>query len=116
MKLGVFTVLYQNLSFEAMLDKLSEMGVDAIELGTGNYPGNCHCNPDELLSNPEKVKEFKRAIDSRGMTISGLSCHGNPLHPNQKVMKEAHDTWRKNRFISGTVRSSCHQWVFRLSR
>lgn len=95
MKLGVFTVLYQNLSFEAMLDKLSEMGVDAIELGTGNYPGNCHCNPDELLSNPEKVKEFKRAIDSRGMTISGLSCHGNPLHPNQKAAKEAHDTWRK---------------------
>src|SRR3954471_24297649 len=95
MKLGVFTVLYQNLPFEAMLDKLAEMGVEAVELGTGNYPGNSHCNPDELLGNPDKIKSFKRAIESRGLTISGLSCHGNPLHPNVKAAKDAHDVWRK---------------------
>lgn len=29
------------------------------------------------------------------MTISGLSCHGNPLHPNPHVAKKAHDVWRK---------------------
>ncbi|MDQ0972255.1 sugar phosphate isomerase/epimerase [Neobacillus niacini] len=34
MKLGVFTVLYQNLPFEVMLDKLADMGVEAVELGT----------------------------------------------------------------------------------
>jgi sugar phosphate isomerase/epimerase len=78
-----------------MLDKLSEMGVEAIELGTGNYPGNNHCNPDELLEKPEKLREFKRAIESRRLTISGLSCHGNPLHPNKTIAKEAHDVWRK---------------------
>ena len=44
MKLGVFTVLYQNLPFEEMLDKICEMGIEAIELGTGNYPGNSHPN------------------------------------------------------------------------
>jgi hypothetical protein len=27
-----------------------ELGVDAIELGTGNYPGDAHCRPDELLA------------------------------------------------------------------
>ena len=95
MKLGVFTVLYQNLAFEKMLDKLSEMGVEAVELGTGNYPGNAHCNPDELLESPEKVRAFQSAIEKRGLMISGLSCHGNPLHPNKKVASEAHETWRK---------------------
>lgn len=30
MKLGVFTPLYQNLPFEAMLDKLAEMGVEVV--------------------------------------------------------------------------------------
>ncbi|MFX0561101.1 sugar phosphate isomerase/epimerase family protein [Tepidibacillus infernus] len=95
MKLGVFTVLYQNLPFEVMLDKLSEMGVEAIELGTGNFPGNKHCNPDELLENPGKIRTFKYAIESRGLTISGLSCHGNPLHPNVQVSREAHNVWRK---------------------
>jgi sugar phosphate isomerase/epimerase len=65
------------------------------ELGTGNYPGNSHCNPDELLESPEKIKSFQSAIESRGLTISGLSCYGNPFHPNKNVAKEAHDVWRK---------------------
>ncbi|RFU64416.1 sugar phosphate isomerase/epimerase [Peribacillus saganii] len=95
MKLGVFTPLYQNLPFEAMLDKLAEMGVETVELGTGNYPGNSHCNPDELLNSPEKLKLFQNAVNSRGLTISGLSCHGNPLHPDKKVAKESHEVWKK---------------------
>ncbi|RZI52184.1 sugar phosphate isomerase/epimerase [Aeribacillus pallidus] len=95
MKLGVFTVLYQDLPFEKMLDKVREMGIEAIELGTGNYPGNKHCNPDELLENSMKLKEFQRAIESRGLTISGLSFHGNPLHPDKKFAAESHDVWRK---------------------
>ncbi|MET3321537.1 UNVERIFIED_ORG: sugar phosphate isomerase/epimerase [Peribacillus simplex] len=95
MKLGVFTVLYQNLLFEAMLDKLVEMGVEAVELGTGNYPGNHHCNPDELLTSPEKTRAFLQAIESRGLTISGLSCHGNPLHPDKKFANDSHEVWRK---------------------
>lgn len=95
MKLGVFTVLYQQLPFEAMLDKLNEMGVEAVELGTGNYPGNSHCDPDELLGSPEKIKAFKKAVESRGMTISGLSCHGNPLHPDKKFAAESHAVWQK---------------------
>ncbi|MEO2077402.1 MAG: sugar phosphate isomerase/epimerase [Bacillus sp. (in: firmicutes)] len=95
MKLGVFTVLYQNLPFEAMLDKMVEMGVEAVELGTGNYPGNSHCNPDELLGSSEKVRSFLHAIESRGLIISGLSCHGNPLHPDKKFANNSHEVWRK---------------------
>ncbi|MCP8969778.1 sugar phosphate isomerase/epimerase family protein [Ectobacillus ponti] len=94
MKLGVFTVLYQSLPFEAMLDKLQSMGVEAVEIGTGNYPGTNHCNPEELLNNPEKLRAFKQAITSRGLIISALSCHGNPLHPNPEIAAAAHQTWR----------------------
>ncbi len=81
MELGVFNPLYQNLPFEDMLDKLVQMGIEAVELGTGNYPGNHHCNPPELLESPEKLRTFFNAIESRGQKISTLSCHGNPLHP-----------------------------------
>ncbi|WP_342046784.1 sugar phosphate isomerase/epimerase family protein [Bacillus sp. OTU530] len=95
MKLGVFTVLYQNLPFEEMLDKLSAMGVKAVELGTGNYPGSNHCNPDELLESVEKRKAFQAALASRNMTISGLSCHGNPLHPDKAFAQQSHEVWRK---------------------
>lgn len=67
MKLGVFTVLFANKGFEEMLDYVKESGLDAIELGTGSYPGTVHCNPGELLESPIKLKEFKKAIDDRGL-------------------------------------------------
>jgi sugar phosphate isomerase/epimerase len=95
MKLGVFTVLYQDLPFEEMLDKVVEMGVEAVELGTGTYPGTKHCNPDELLEDASKLKSFQQAIEKRGLTISGLSFHSNPLHPNKEYAKQSHEAWRK---------------------
>src|SRR2546430_8921079 len=30
-----------------------------------------------------------------GLVISGLSCHGNPLHPDEAFARESHETWRK---------------------
>jgi sugar phosphate isomerase/epimerase len=95
MKLGVLTVLYHALAVEKALDKLADLGVEAVEFGTGNYPGNAHCDPDVLLADTTKARALKRAVTSRGMIISALSCHGNPLHPNEEVARSAHDVWRQ---------------------
>ena len=95
MKLGVMTVLYQDLPLEEALDKIAAMGVEAVELGTGNYPGNHHCNPDELLGAPDNARQLRRQIEKRGLTISALSAHGNPLHPDEDIASAAHETWRK---------------------
>jgi sugar phosphate isomerase/epimerase len=80
-KLGVFTVPYGSLPFEEALDKVKAMGVEAVEVGTGNYPGDAHCKPAELLADDAKLKAFRRAVEDRGLTISALSQHGNPVHP-----------------------------------
>jgi Sugar phosphate isomerases/epimerases len=90
MKLGVFTVLFGGKPFEEALDYIASKGLDAVELGTGGYPGNAHCDPDTLLANAGKLREFKQAIESRGLIISALSCHANPLHP-QKALAEPDD-------------------------
>ena len=95
MKLGVLTVLYQQLPLEEALDKIAGMGAQAVELGTGNYPGNSHADPDALLEDPSEIKALKKAVESRGLLISALSQHGNPLHPDQGLASKAHDTWRK---------------------
>jgi sugar phosphate isomerase/epimerase len=95
MKLGVFTVLYRDLPFEQMLDKVVDLGLDAVELGTGNYPGDAHCDPDELLADAQKAKAYKRAIESRGLMISGLSQHGNPVHPDAEFRARDRETWEK---------------------
>jgi sugar phosphate isomerase/epimerase len=95
MKIGVFTALFQSLPLEEMLDKVASFGLDAVELGTGNYPGNQHCDPDALLGDSVKQKALLDAVAARGLTISALSCHGNPLHPDEAFARGSHETWRK---------------------
>jgi len=86
MKLGVFTPVYGALDTTQMLAKVRALDkVQAIELGTGGWPGRDHLDPDALLSDAHAADEFRRAIADAGLTISALSCHGNPLHPDRHV-------------------------------
>lgn len=85
MKLGVFATLFQNIDLPRALDIIAEKGIEAVEIGTGGYPGNHHCNPQELLNSNLKAKQFKELFSSRGLVISALSCHGNPIHPNKNI-------------------------------
>ncbi|WP_199616662.1 sugar phosphate isomerase/epimerase family protein [Paenibacillus alkalitolerans] len=91
MKLGVFTVLFGQKPFEEALDYIASKGLGAVEIGTGGWPGNAHCKPDELLADAGKLKAFKQAVESRGMIISALSVHGNPVHPQKQVAKQYHE-------------------------
>lgn len=93
MKLGVFTHVFGEKPFEEILDNVSELGLDAIEIGVGGYLKSSFCDPKEMLENPEKLKSFKKTIDDRGISISALSCHGNPLAPDKKFAKHSHDSF-----------------------
>jgi len=93
MKLGVFTVLYGNEPLESVLDRAVDAGLDCVEIGTGNYPGDAHCRPAELLADGDALATFQRAIESRGLEISALSCHGNPLHPQAETARQSHETF-----------------------
>lgn len=95
MKLGVFMVLFGGRSLEEALDYVASQGLDAVEIGTGGNPGDKHCKPDELLENDTALKNFKKAVESRGLTISALSCHGNPLHPQKHLAQADHDAFLK---------------------
>ena len=90
MKIGVFAVLFGNKPFEETLDYLVSLGVQAVEIGTGGYPGDAHCRPVELLENPASLRAFRHAVESRGLVISALSCHGNPLHPQLRIADDHH--------------------------
>jgi sugar phosphate isomerase/epimerase len=94
-RLGVFTVLLSDAPFEEALDKLAAMGVTAVEVGTGGYPGSAHADPDALLADESRARAFRQAVERRGMIVSALSQHGNPLHPDEDVARRSHETWVK---------------------
>jgi sugar phosphate isomerase/epimerase len=85
MKLGVFAVMFKSLTFEKALDYIASVGVQAVEIGCGGYVGDAFCKPAELLNDPPKTAALKQAVESRGLTISALSAHANPLHPNPEI-------------------------------
>ena len=95
MKLGVFTVLFSDKSFEEMLDHVKAAGLDSVEIGTGGYPGAAHCPLDELLADEAKRKDYLHQVESRGLSISAFSCHGNPISPDEVWAKECHETLKK---------------------
>ncbi|HVN52760.1 MAG TPA: sugar phosphate isomerase/epimerase [Anaerolineaceae bacterium] len=95
MRIGVISVLYQNLTFEEALEKICSAGVTAIEIGVGGYPGSHHCKVDELLESAEKRKAYLEAVRSRGMIISAFSCHNEPLSPNQSLARESDEVIKK---------------------
>lgn len=91
MKSGVFIVLFGGQPFEQALDTAKAAGLQSVEIGTGAYPGTAHVNAQSIVNDEAAIKRIREAVDSRGLTISALSCHGNPLHPDKAIAKAHHD-------------------------
>jgi sugar phosphate isomerase/epimerase len=94
MKVGVFTALLAKFSLDKVLEKLKSLSIHTVELGTGNYPGDPHCKLS-MLNDRQGLKEFKQKLEGNGFTISALSCHGNPLHPNPAIAKAYQETSKR---------------------
>ena len=96
MKLGLFTPVYGKLNTREMLAKVRSLEkIKAIELGTGAWPGSDHLDLDSLLGESGRAREYRRMIEDAGLTISALSCHGNPLHPDRATAQAADELFRK---------------------
>lgn len=103
MKLGVFLALFGNQKLDDALDYVLRVGLDTVEVGTGNYPPDTHCKPMELLRSKSKQREFMEKFERRGLTISALSCHGNPVHPDKKVARKHGEVQRATIELAGVL-------------
>ena len=96
MKLGLFTPVLGKLDTQQMLAKVRALGkVHALELGTGGWPGGDHLDLDALLNDGRAAQEYRRTVAEAGLTISALSCHSNPLHPDPQVAQPADELFKK---------------------
>lgn len=66
-----------------------------VEIGTGGYPGNAHCNPDQLLNDLAKLQQFQDLLKKYDLELSALSCHSNPVHPQKEIAQAADQLIRK---------------------
>ena len=93
--IGVFDPVYAKLSLDEMLDRVTALGLEAMEIGTGGYPGANHCPLDEIYNDSGKAKAWVKKFEDRGVRVATLSCHGNPVHPDAKHAAKDAETFRK---------------------
>jgi sugar phosphate isomerase/epimerase len=95
MKLGVFTALFAGLTLDQVIEKVTAAGLEAVEIGTGAYPGASHIDVDALLGSKAKAKAYRQKLADAGLTISALSCHGNPIHPDPEIADAHHQAFER---------------------
>ena len=93
--IGVFDPVYDKLGLDEMLDVVSALGLEAMEIGTGGYPNNRHCPLDDLIADPAKAKAWKKKFEDKGIRVATLSCHGNAVHPDAAHAAKDADTFKK---------------------
>lgn len=103
MRLGIFSVILSGEPLDKALKYLSGLGVTAVELGCGSYPGSKHCNPAKLLADESKIKDLKKLVEDNGMIISALSSHGNPVHPNKETAEKFHGDFENAMKLAGKL-------------
>ncbi len=94
MRLGIFTALFGTLTLDEVISRVKQLNLSTVELGTGNYPGDPHCKLS-MLDDDRALRQFQKKLADNGISISALSCHGNPLHPVKSVADKYRRTSRK---------------------
>ncbi|HXG12677.1 MAG TPA: sugar phosphate isomerase/epimerase [Gemmataceae bacterium] len=90
MKLGLMSSAVAPLGWERALDYCQKLGLDAIELALGAFARTKLLDAEAVLADPALQQKVKDDVARRGLTISALSCHGNPVHPDPDVAR-AHE-------------------------
>ena len=93
MKLGVMAALFAGMKLDDALVYCAELGLEAIELPVGCYPGQPFFDPRKVLASPKQQEQIKAKLRDHELTLSGLAVHGNPVHPNRAHAKHDHEAF-----------------------
>src|SRR5581483_5873902 len=94
MKLGLLTGVLGALDRASAFARVKQLGFDAVELGTGEFTTDAHAGLDRL-GEDAAVADLRADLDEAGLELSALSCHGNPLHPQEAYAARADGVLRR---------------------
>ncbi len=86
MKLGVYDAILHDRSLPEALKVIAGLGLTGIEINTGGFLPAVHVPTfDEILESDSARDDYLAIFDGTGVSIAGLNCNGNPLHPNRVI-------------------------------
>ncbi|MBG6084329.1 sugar phosphate isomerase/epimerase family protein [Zhihengliuella flava] len=86
MKYGVYNAILHDRSLPEALQVISDLGLTGLELNTGGFLPPTHVpNIDEILTSDAARDDFLGHFEGTNVSLAGLNCNGNPLHPNPRT-------------------------------
>ncbi len=96
MRIGIVSDSLGHLPFEEMLDAAAGLGIEGVEVNSGNWSTAPHLNLEGLLADAGARRAFLEAFARRGLEVIALNANGNQLHPTDGGRQSTilHDTLR----------------------
>ena len=90
MKLGVYNAILHDRPLPEALKVIADLGLTGIEINSGGFLPAVHIPTfDDILVSDTARDDYLGIFEGTGVSIAGLNCNGNPLHPNQDIGDEA---------------------------
>jgi len=90
MKLGVYNAILHDRPLPEALKVIADLGLTGIEINSGGFLQPVHIPSfDDILVSDTARDDYLGIFEGTGVSIAGLNCNGNPLHPN-KAIGDAH--------------------------
>ncbi|WKG01632.1 sugar phosphate isomerase/epimerase [Mycolicibacterium sp. HK-90] len=103
MKLGVYTAILHSLPLRKALELIASLGLTGAEINAGGFLPTPHLPVKELLSGEVTARQYLSEFDGTGVSIAGLNCNGNPLHPDPEVGPEDAEDLRNAIRVAGLL-------------
>jgi sugar phosphate isomerase/epimerase len=99
MKLGVYNAILHDRPLPEALKVVADLGLTGIEINSGGFLPAIHVPTfDDILESDAARDDYLAIFEGTGVSIAGLNCNGNPLHPNPVIGdKHAEDIRRSIR-------------------
>jgi sugar phosphate isomerase/epimerase len=96
MQIGLLTDSLSDRPLVEAMDAAAELGVETLEIATGNWSQAPHLDLDAVLRDPARQSALLGQAASRGLRLEALNANGNVLHPVTGAAQSAvvHDTIR----------------------
>ena len=102
MKLGVYNAILHDRPLPEALKVIADLGLTGIEINTGGFLPAVHVpTMDDILVSDAARDDYLAIFEGTGVSIAGLNCNGNPLHPRREIgEKHAEDIRRSIRLAN----------------
>jgi sugar phosphate isomerase/epimerase len=95
-KLGLYNAILHDRTLSEAIAVIADLGLTGIEINTGGFLAPVHVPTfDDILVSDTARDDYLGTFEGTGVSIAGLNCNGNPLHPNPAIgPKHAADVHR----------------------